>query len=551
MAGMTDQQGAIEVDAPGTATDASPREVSSREASSGSARRAALVGVIGAGAALGVGEFVSALIGAQPSPVVAVGGRFIDRFAGALKDIAVSIFGTNDKPALIAGTVVIACALGAATAVGARRRAWLPLAVFCAFGAFGAWAQAADPQVDAAPAVIVAALSVPAGVAATRRLLRLAAPHTPTGEPSDAVRWADPIPRPDALGRRRFIVTAGALGAGSAGLAVAARALARGDVVEAARAAGLPVPARRAALPDTAAFEAAGASRYVTPVKDFYRIDTALLVPQVDADSWDLSIGGLVARPFSIGYDELLSLPSIEQVVTLQCVSNEVGDELVGTAVWQGVALATLLDRAGVKDSAEQVFSTSVDGWNCGFPISVLDGERPAMIAYAMNGERLPARHGFPARLVVSGLYGYVSATKWLSTIELTTWDGTDGYWVPRGWSKKGPIKLTSRIDVPRSGASVTPGRTPIAGVAWRPATGISAVQISIDGGDWLDCELGEVASEHTWVQWKRDWDATPGDHEVVVRAVDARGEPQITRYQEPAPDGATGLHRVSFTVAS
>ena len=289
----------------------------------------------------------------------------------------------------------------------------------------------------------------------------------------------------------------------------------------------------------------------MTPVKDFYRIDTALLVPQVDADSWDLSVGGLVARPFSIGYDELLSLPSIEQVVTLQCVSNEVGDELVGTAVWQGVALATLLDRAGVKDSAEQVFSTSVDGWNCGFPISVLDGERPAMIAYAMNGERLPARHGFPARLVVSGLYGYVSATKWLSTIELTTWDGTDGYWVPRGWSKKGPIKLTSRIDVPRSGASVTPGRTPIAGVAWRPATGISAVQISIDGGDWLDCELGEVASEHTWVQWKRDWDATPGDHEVVVRAVDARGEPQITRYQEPAPDGATGLHRVSFTVAS
>jgi hypothetical protein len=203
-----------------------------------------------------------------------------------------------------------------------------------------------------------------------------------------------------------------------------------------------------------------------------------------------------------------------------------------------------------VKASAEQVFSTSVDGWTCGFPLSALDGDRPALVAFAMNGERLPVDHGFPARLVVSGLYGYVSATKWLSDIELTTWDGADGYWVPRGWSKKGPIKLASRVDVPAAGSKIAAGPTMLGGVAWLPSVGVSRVEVSIDDHDWVECRLAPVASENTWVQWTYRWDATPGQHSVRVRAIDAKGNTQIEAVAPPAPDGATGYHRVAFEVA-
>ena len=234
--------------------------------------------------------------------------------------------------------------------------------------------------------------------------------------------------------------------------------------------------------------------------------------------------------------------------MTLQCVSNDVGGNLVGNARWQGVPLADLLDRAGVRSRAEQVFSRSVDGWTSGFPLDVARDGRIAMVAYAMNGERLPLTHGFPARLVVSGLYGYVSATKWLESITLTTWDGADGYWVPRGWSKEAPIKLTSRIDVPRAGERVPAGTVALGGVAWAPSIGVSAVEVSIDDGPWLPCELGRVASEHTWVQWRLLADVRPGRHVARVRATDANGRRQIVAVQEPAPDGATGLHRVSFT---
>ncbi|MEZ5322821.1 MAG: molybdopterin-dependent oxidoreductase [Microthrixaceae bacterium] len=349
--------------------------------------------------------------------------------------------------------------------------------------------------------------------------------------------------------RRRFLVATGTAGAGAVGFAAVGRALVSGDVVAAVKAIPLPRPRHRRPVPDDVGFRVDGAAPYVTANTDFYRIDTALSAPRVDAQTWRLDIGGLVERPFSIDYRELLSLPSVEEAVTLQCVSNEVGGDLVGNAVWQGVRLRDLLERAGVRPDAEQVFSRSVDGWTCGFPLDVVRGDRVALVAYAMNGTRLPVLHGFPARLVVAGLYGYVSATKWLHSVELTTWDDVDGYWIPRGWSKEGPIKAASRIDVPRHGAELSPGPMWLAGVAWRPAIGIARVQVAIDDGPWSDCELGRVSSDDTWVQWRRRWSATSGSHRVRVRAVDRHGDPQSAAVAPPAPDGATGLHEVEFTV--
>ncbi|MCC6435682.1 MAG: molybdopterin-dependent oxidoreductase, partial [Acidimicrobiales bacterium] len=486
--------------------------------------QAMLVGALGAGFALATGELASAALDASPSPVLAVGGRFIDRFSGSLKELAVAVFGTNDKPALVVGTVVITLALGAVSGRAALRRPWAPWAVFGAFGALGAWAQATDRRVGALEAVAVAIAAVLAGAGATSWLLAVgrARPTTtvgPAGPDPDPAPGPGPGPGPDpdavldaaadappalAWSRRRFVLASGALIAVGTGFVTAGRALARGDIAAAA-VFPLPRPIRRRTVPepaDLADAVDAGVSSYLTPNAEFYRIDTALSSPRVDPAGWRLRVHGMVDTPFTIGYEELLSMDSVEEVVTLQCVSNEVGDGLVGNAVWQGVPLRALLERAGVHPSAEQVFSTSVDGWTCGFPLAALADDRPVLVAYAMNGERLPIDHGFPARLVVAGLYGYVSATKWLSEIELTTWDGADGYWVPRGWSKTGPIKLASRIDVPAAGATIGPGPTVLGGVAWLPSVGVSRVEVAIDDGAWAECRLAPVASEHTWVQW-------------------------------------------------
>lgn len=514
-------------------------------------RRAALGGALAAGFALATGELVSAVAGISPSPLLAVGGRFVDRFAASLKDLAVAIFGTNDKAALVAGTVVIAVSVAALTGAAALERRWLPTFVVGAFGTFGVWAQAADPQVGAGAAIAIGACTVAAGASAMTWLVGLARGADVAGEPARA----EPMPSPrrssivgDAP-RRHFLVSSAGIAAATAVFVAVGRSLASGDVVAAARAIPLPRPRRRRRLPDTTAFDGVGVTPYVTSNDDFYRIDTALIAPRVDVTDWRLRVGGMVDRPFSLDYEELLAMDSVEEPVTLQCVSNEVGGDLVGNAVWQGVPLASLLERAGVGDGAEQVFSRSADGWTCGFPTTAIDGDRVALVAYAMNGRRLPVEHGFPARLVVSGLYGYVSATKWLTSIELTTWDGADGYWVPRGWSKRGPAKLASRIDVPRPGATVPAGPLTMGGVAWLPSVGVSAVEVSIDDGEWRPCELGRVASEHTWVQWRHRWNATPGRHEVAVRAVDAAGDVQTSSYAPPAPDGASGHHRTTFEV--
>jgi DMSO/TMAO reductase YedYZ molybdopterin-dependent catalytic subunit len=351
--------------------------------------------------------------------------------------------------------------------------------------------------------------------------------------------------------RRGFVLGVGGAVIGTGVLAATGRRLRTTDRVdEARRTTVLPRPGSSTPAPTSQPFAVDGLTSYVTPVADFYRIDTALSTPQVGVDGWRLAVTGLVDAPFEIGYDELLALDSVEEVVTIQCVSNEVGGNLVGNAVWQGVPLATILERAGVRPEATQIVGRSVDGWTAGFPTEHAVDGRTALVAYAMNGEPLTADHGFPARLVVSGLYGYVSATKWLSEIELTTWEDFDGYWVPRGWSKEGPIKIASRIDVPRRSATLSAGPQPIAGVAWAPNTGIERVEVQIDDGPWQTCELGNVASDDTWVQWRLVWDASPGEHVARVRATDRTGATQTSDTAAPAPNGATGWHQRRFDVA-
>ena len=517
---------------------------------------AALVGAVAAGGALAAGELTTSLIDPGPTLVTSVGTEFIDRFAASLKDLAVAVFGTNDKVALVAGIVVNSIVFGALLGIAARRR-WLIAPIgFGAFGLVGAWALSSDPQGSTSTAIIGAAASIAAGIAIFALLWRWAsrreqiAPATVDGPDAEFEPVLVEPARRTSFDRRRFVLAVGGVALASGGATLAAGRLRRSASVDAARRTTV-LPRSSSATPPPAMqpFEVPGLSPYIIPNADFYRIDTALSTPQVSADGWSLSVGGMVDDPFELSYDELLELDSIEETVTIQCVSNEVGGRLVGNAVWQGVPLAAVLERAGVQEGATQIVGHSIDGWTAGFPTGAAFDGRTALVAYAMNGEPLPADHGYPARLIVAGLYGYVSATKWLTEIELTTWEDFDGYWVPRGWSKEGPIKTASRVDVPASGATITAGPQSIAGVAWAPNIGIERVEVQLDDGEWIECELGAVASDDTWVQWRYVWEATAGDHEARVRATDKNGETQTDERARPAPNGSTGWHARPFTV--
>lgn len=508
-----------------------------------------------AAVALGVGELVTGFDEAGTSLVTTVGDEFIDRFAASLKDLAVRLFGTNDKVALVVGIVVVALAIGAWVGTLARRRLRVGTVAFGAFGVLGALAYRAAPQASDTVGIIAAALAALGGIATLRFLLRLGAStarSTPALDPvavTDGVALGDEIVTAPAStpmtapNRRVFLTAAASLSVGAAGTAMLGRRLRGPDPAAAFRAdTVLPEPTR-AAPPLAQPFTEDGLTPYIVPNDAFYRIDTALTIPRVDPATWRLDVTGLVDRPYSLSLDELLAMESVEVPVTLLCVSNLVGGDLAGNAVWQGVPLDALLERAGVQDAGTQVLGRSVDGFTAGFPTELASDGRPALVAYGMNGDLLPAAHGFPARLVVSGLYGYVSATKWLAAIDLTPFDAVDGYWVPRGWAKEAPVKTSSRIDVPRGGTALPPGPTAVAGVAWAPTRGISAVEVQIDDGEWIACELGDATNEHTWVQWRLVWDAQPGEHVLRVRATDGEGAVQTAEVTSPAPDGATGLH--------
>jgi DMSO/TMAO reductase YedYZ molybdopterin-dependent catalytic subunit len=521
--------------------ESSPPPPSASKLSPAPRRYGAVAGLVAGAAAVSIGMLTARLIDVV-SPIDAVGSEFIDRVPPWLKELAIQWFGTNDKLALRVGIFVT---LGvAALMVGflAARRVVAGVIGVAAFGLVGTLAALHRPGESGAaalPPLIGTAIGIPLLI----QLLR------PTID--RVVDTPGPSKVPLGWDRRRFLVSTGSAAA-AAVVAGGVAQIAEQRRVESIRKAipaalpaatgvGVDVPADATLSPITP---------FITPSTEFYRIDTALSFPRISLSSWRVDIGGMVDKPLTFSYDDLLARPQIERIVTLCCVSNEVGGEYISNAKFHGVLLADLLKEAGVQSGAQQVFSTSLDGWTCGFPVAVaLDG-RDAMLALGMNGAPLPLEHGFPARLVVPGLYGYVSATKWLRKIELTTWDAAEGFWVPRGWARDAPVKTQSRIDVPREGEHVAAGPTKIAGIAWAQHRGVERVEVRVDDGPWQAARLGTDVTDDAWRQWVLDWDAKPGKHIIQVRATDKTGQTQTADVAPPDPDGATGYHTRSVKVS-
>jgi DMSO/TMAO reductase YedYZ molybdopterin-dependent catalytic subunit len=395
-------------------------------------------------------------------------------------------------------------------------------------------------------------------------------PAEPAGRPGSAGDlWGGPVqgtprsgpPRPvppswagpaEPTARRQFLLTAGVSVAAAALGEVAGRSLAtRKNVSAAEHAVRFPRPAEPAPpLPRGVNLPVPGISPFITPNGQFYRVDTAIIVPQVDPANWTLRIHGMVARPITITFDELLRRPLIEDYVTLCCVSNPVGGPYIGNAKWLGASYTSLIRAAGPLRGADQLLCTSTDGFTSGTPLSVvLDSHRDSLIAVAMNGTALPTEHGFPARLVVPGLYGYVSACKWVVDIEVTTFAAAQAYWVPRGWSQQGPIKTESRIDVPVPGTEVKAGKVTVAGVAWAQHKGIEAVEVRVSGGPWHQATLATVPGIDTWRQWSWQWEAAKGSYLIEARATDKTGYTQTSLVQDVAPNGASGYPSTQVTV--
>lgn len=508
-----------------------------------------VLGLVATLAGLATGELVAGLFRDASSPVVPVGQVVIDHVPTGVKNWAIETFGTADKAVLILGTLFVLAVVGSLVGLLVQSGRMIGAQVLAALtGVIGVLAVAERPDPS-----FVKMLPALAGTAATVALVwwwgRARADGT------------NALGTPDA--RRQFVLQATSVGLVALMVGGLGRLLRRRYDIEGERAevvlpeveAPTTAPSEPTAelpvtvpppddLPGAVAgptdFELDGLTPFVVPSGDFYRIDTALVVPQVRRSDWSLRIHGRVDRERTLTFDDLLALPQVERTITLSCVSNFVGGQLVGNAVWQGVLLAPLLDECGLARDATQVVSRSVDGWTCGSPTAVIMDGRDAMIAIGMNGEALPAEHGYPVRLVVPGLYGYVSATKWVTEIELTRWDDFDGYWVPRGWAKEGPVKTMARIDRSKD--------RDLAGVAWSVHNGISRVEVQLDGGEWRDCELAGVPSDDTWRQWRYHWaDAEPGEHTVTVRAYDGAGVVQPPGPKGVAPDGAEGYHSRTF----
>jgi DMSO/TMAO reductase YedYZ molybdopterin-dependent catalytic subunit len=492
-----------------------------------------LAGLTAAAVALGVAEVIAVVAGARSAPLVAVGGVVVDSVPKPVKNFAVATFGTHDKTALLIGTAVLLVVFAAVIGALAVKDLRLGLAGIGVFGIIGMAAAVTRP--NAGPGyVFPSLLGAVAGGGAMMLLLR----HRETA--------------PDPYDRRRFLMESGGVLAGAAVVGLIGRQIAdRRNVTKARAAVTLPTPANPAPpVPAGANLGVPGSSAFVTSNNDFYRIDTSLSVPQVDPTTWTLRIHGKVKKPMTLTFADLLARPTIEKYVTLTCVSNEVGGDLVGNARWLGVSLRDLLEEAGPMGGADQVVGRAVDGFTVGSPTAVLMDGRDAMLAFGMNGEPLPIEHGFPVRMVVPGLYGYVSATKWLSELELTSFSDYSAYWVPRGWSQQAPIKTESRIDTPRDGSAPRRGRVTVAGVAWAQHRGISKVEVRVDNGAWQEATLGAVLSVDTWRMWSWAWDATQGDHRLQVRATDNAGATQTQDEAPPDPDGASGWHTINVTVS-
>jgi DMSO/TMAO reductase YedYZ molybdopterin-dependent catalytic subunit len=522
------------------------------------ARRApaALAGAAAGVLAIGVAEVAAGFVAPSSAPLVALGDAFVDRVPPGLKDAAIELFGARDKQVLLTVAAVIALLLAAAAGVLSRNRSPVGSYVVVALGALAALAAATRPDATAL-SVVPAVAGALAGMVALRRLVAMLDPvplFRPGDEPLEPLVPVDPAYREPVPPARRAVVSSAVLAAVGLVTFGAGRLLGNGlrgaDESRADVAAKLPAAARTPA-PPPAGVEVGvdGVVPWRVPNDEFYRIDTALLVPRVRAEEWELRIHGLVEREVRLNFADLLAGSLVERDVTLACVSNEVGGDLVGNARWLGLPIAPLLARARPRPEADMVLSTSADGWTCGTPLEALTDGRDSLLAVAMNGEPLPIEHGFPVRMVVPGLYGYVSATKWVVDMEVTRFDRAEAYWTPRGWSARGPVKTASRIDVPAAGSRVRPGRAAVAGVAWAQHRGIKAVEVQVDDGPWQPATLATDASADTWRQWVHRWDATPGTHRLRVRATDATGAVQTEAEAPPAPDGSTGWHTIDVEV--
>lgn len=510
------------------------------------AGQGALAGVAAVMLGAGLGELTALAITPSSSPVASIGGALIAAAPGWAKDAAISLFGTNDKAALLTGIAIVLCAVACAAGwLELRRPPWGRILAL-ALGAIGVAAAVTRAQASilwALPSV-VAGVAAAVTLAALARRARRALGAAGAGDSSaaDAAGSAD---------RRTFLVWSGvATAAGALALVGGGLVRASSQAASAVRSAiRLPRPVAPVAVPAAAELGLPGLATYVTPNDRFYRIDTALVVPQIDPAEWRLRIHGLVGQEVTLTWDELLALPLEESVTTLACVSNEVGGDLISNAVWLGYPIRELLARAQPAADADMVLSTSVDGFTASTPLAALTDDRAAILAVGMNGEPLPAEHGFPVRMVVPGLYGYVSATKWVVDLEVTRFADRTAYWTDRGWSPLGPVKLQSRIDVPRAGTRVDAGDTVLAGVAWQQHVGVAGVEVQVDDGPWQTAALASAVSDDTWVQWSLTWRATTGTHTIRCRAVSATGETQTGTVTGVVPDGATGWHEVRVEV--
>ncbi|MGW6399496.1 molybdopterin-dependent oxidoreductase [Streptomyces sp. NPDC055134] len=524
----------------------------------------ALIGLLAGYAAIATAELVSAAVRPESSPVVAVGGAAIDRTPAGAKDWAIRHFGTNDKLVLQLGILGVLTLLALVLGVVAARRRRIGSAGVLLFGVVGALAATGRPDstsvADALPSVAGAVVGAGLLYWLSGRLQPRRS-EAPVGQDATAPAEAEPARGMEEAGwdRRGFIVAATAAAAASTGLGLLGRSLSGSqgeNAVASRRRITLPAPASAAApAPKGAALRIKDISPFMTPSQDFYRVDTALVVPKVDANSWRLRIHGKgVTRETTVSFAELLRMPLIERNITLACVSNEVGGPYVGNARWIGVRLADLLRQCGVEPPskggpADQLVARSVDGMTIGSPVEdVMDG-RDAMLALGMNGEPLPFAHGFPVRMVVPGLYGFVSACKWIQDIELTTFDDYDPYWVKRHWARRAPIRTQSRIDTPKPFARPGAGTVMVAGVAWAQHRGIDKVEIRVDDGPWRRADLAAEDTTDTWRQWSFPWKAASGGHTLTVRATDRTGETQTEKRTRTIPDGASGWHSVVVTV--
>ncbi len=527
--------------------------------------QAALSGMVSAALALALGELVASVTNKTTSLVLAVGEFIVEVTPGDVVRTSIETLGNSQKVVLLSSITVISILFGGFLGLLSRKQPDLSYSLFILFGIFGGWTLNRDPLTSTAAALSLSAVATLIGVLTFFSLNSLL-DHPASADIEDPkYRYAD---------RRQFLNWATGISVAAGTMTGVGRLLLKDDTVQNIRE-KIVIPnieeknelqtsndvtsdlsSTATTIPSTEtdfltfsemnAIE--GISPYITSNDDFYRIDTALRVPTIEPADWSLTVDGLVKNPYELSYEEILKMELVKKDVTLTCVSNEIGGPLVGNAVWAGVPLSEIISKSEPLSNAEQVMCHSVDGFTAGFPIENIFDGRTALLAVGMNGRPLPVIHGFPARLVVAGLYGYVSAVKWIKRIEICTWDGNNGYWIPRGWSKKAPIKISSRIDVPRE-RKIDSGVNAVAGVAWAPLSGVRTVEISFDSGPWQECNLGVSLSGETWTQWAYKWDAIPGKYKIKVRAIDNNGVIQSSSVVSPAPDGAEGFDQISVRV--